>query len=163
MDQNWNGGNVPQNQNGGYGQAGPAMPSVPNAGANMMNPQMPGVMPVNPMAVPAPANEKKGSIAETIILVFVCLIAAAAIVAAVIFYMNWQEIKTDTDTQIEAAKIEASKAQKDIDEKAWVEREKTPNMVFTGPSDYGSLSFNYPKTWSVYIDSDGSNNSDFVA
>jgi len=127
-----------------------------------MNPAMPGAVPVNPMAMPS-APDKKGSLVGTIILVFVCLIAAAAIVMAVMFYMNWRDVQTNVETQIEAAKIEAAKTQKDIDEKAWVEREKTPNSVYTGPSDYGSLSFNYPKTWSVYVDSDGLSNNDFKA
>jgi hypothetical protein len=41
--------------------------------------------------------------------------------------------------------------------------EKEPNRIFTGPSDYGSLSFKYPKTWSVYEVSDATNGGDYEA
>jgi hypothetical protein len=166
MDQNWNGA-VPQNQSGGNGQMGPNMPPVPNAGMNttpMLTPQMPaGGAPVNPMAPPMPDSGKKGSIVETIILGFVCLIAAGAIVAAVMFYMKYDELETNFDIKVSDATSAAKKEQSDLDEKKFTEREKTPTKQFTGPSDYGSISFYYPKTWSVYVDSDGTNNSNFVA
>lgn len=165
MDQNWNGA-VPQNQSGGNGQMGPNMPPVPNAGMNttpMLTPQMPGGAPVNPMAPPMPDSGKKGSIVETIILVFVCLIAAGAIVAAVMFFMNYNDLKNDFDIKVNDAVSAAKKDQSDADEKKFTEREKTPTKQFTGPSDYGSVSFYYPKTWSVYVDVDGSNNSNFEA
>lgn len=170
MDQNWNGGNAPQNQNPGMAPA-PQMPPVNNVMPNpamaapmgMPAPQlqtvapMPGAMPINQV------GERKGTLAETIILVIVCLIAAAAIVAAVIFYMNWNELQADFEVKKAEAVASAEKNQKDLDEKTFSEREKTPVKEFQGPSDYGSISFNYPKTWSVYIQNDGSNNSDFEA
>ena len=40
---------------------------------------------------------------------------------------------------------------------------QTPYSKFTGPSDYGSLSFEYPKTWNVYVNSDGADNTDYEA
>ncbi len=165
MDQSWNGA-VPQNQGGGNGQMGPSMPPVPGAGMNtpMLTPAMAGgVVPPNPMAAPIPDSGKKSSIVETIILVIVCLIVAAAIVFAVMFYMQYDELKTNYDVEVANEKAAAQKAQKDLDETNFEEREKLPTKLFTGPSDYGSISFYYPKTWSVYIESDGSNNSDFIA
>lgn len=106
---------------------------------------------------------RKTSVGEIVILVIVCLIAAAAIVCAVIFFMKWNELSTNYNTEKDIAVAEAKKAQKDADEANFAEREKTPNTQFTGPSDFGSLSFYYPKTWSVYVSSDGSNNSDYEA
>ncbi|MBR0133883.1 hypothetical protein IJM16_01290 [Candidatus Saccharibacteria bacterium] len=165
MDQNWNGA-VPQNQNGGNGQMGPSMPPVPNAGMNtpMLTPAMAGgVVPPNPMAAPMPDSGKKSSIIETIILVVVCLIAATAIVLAVMFYMQYNELQTDFETQLNIKEVEAKKEQKEIDDQNYLDQSKLPNTLFTGPSDYGSIGFYYPKTWSVYIESDGSDNSDFVS
>ena len=165
MDQSWNGA-YPQNQGGGNGQMGPSMPPVPGAGMNtpMLTPAMAGgVVPPNPMAAPVPDNGRKSSIIETIILVIVCLIAAAAIVFAVMFYMQYDELKTNYDVQVSNEKAAAKKEQKDIDDKNYEDQSKLPTKLFTGPSDYGSISFYYPKTWSAYIESDGSNNSDFVA
>ena len=75
MDQNASVGNAPQNQNAA---AGPAMPAV-NMMPNAVMPPM-GVMP--PSAQIPQYGERKGSVVETIILIIVCLIAAAAIVAA---------------------------------------------------------------------------------
>lgn len=165
MDQNWNGA-VPQNQSGGNGQMGPNMPPVPNAGMNttpMLTPQMPTGAPMNPMAVPVPDSGKKGSIIETIILVIVCLIAAGAIVCAVMFFMNYNDLKNDFDIKVNDAVAAAQKKQAEDDEKKFAEREKTPTKQFTGPSDFGSVSFYYPKTWSVYVNVDGTENSNYEA
>ena len=57
----------------------------------------------------------------------------------------------------------AEKQQADKLEAAFVEREKVPNISFSGPSDFGTLSFKYPKTWSVYVDSDVSSSSGYLA
>ncbi|MCQ2568704.1 MAG: hypothetical protein MJ155_00200 [Candidatus Saccharibacteria bacterium] len=158
MDQNY-GGAAPQNQN-----PGPQMPPV-NAMPNPAMPQQPiQAMPIAPTAGPiAQPGEKKGSIVETIILVIVCLIAAGAIVAAVIFYMKWDELNTDFEIQKNDAVATAQKEQKDLDEANFTEREKLPTQQFTGPSDYGSISFYHPKTWSIYVSSDGTQNSDYEA
>jgi len=48
----------------------------------------------------------------------------------------------------------AKKAQADSDEAKFIARDKEPNRQFVGPDDYGRLTFDYPKTWSVYVDKD---------
>ncbi len=157
MDQNY-GGNAPQTQN-----AGPAMPPVNNMMPNGV-PMQPVPNMAAPMAGPvAQAGEKKGSIIETVILVIVCLIAAAAIVFAVIFYMQWNDLNTEYEMKVAEEVATAQKTQKDLDEQNFTEREKLPTKQFTGPSDYGSISFYHPKTWSIYVDSDGTQNSDYIA
>ena len=150
MDQN-NGGVAPQQTQ----NPGPMMPPV--------NPGMP-VQPVPNLSAPmAQPNERKGSLAETIILVIVCLIAAGAIVFAVVQLMQYNELKTNFDMKVTSEVVKAQKEQIDTDEAKFEEREKTPNREFTGPSDYGSISFQYPKTWNFYEHSDGSKNSDYKA
>ena len=42
----------------------------------------------------------------------------------------------------------------DSDEAKFIARDKEPNREFVGPDDYGRLTFNYPKTWSVYVSQD---------
>ncbi len=133
----------------------------------MPNPQMPAMQPMT--AAPAPAapmatnaSDKK-SLIETIILVVVCLIAAIAIVIAVVFFMQYNELKTNYDSDKGIAVAEAVKAQEDADIEKFKEESKLPYAKFTGPSDYGSLSFEYPKTWNVYVSSDGSENTDYEA
>ena len=115
-------------------------------------------------ALNAQQQKKSSTLAETLILIVVCLIAATAIVFAVYFFMQFNELKTDFDLQKDAAVAEAVAKQQDEDNAKFAEAEKLPYKQFSGPSDYGSISFEYPKTWNVYIDSDGlSNNSDFIS
>jgi hypothetical protein len=71
-------------------------------------------------------------------------------------FMNYSEQKNNVDGIVSKAVEAAKKEQTDADEKSFLEREKKPTRKLTGPSDLGSVSFEYPKTWSVYIDKDGS-------
>lgn len=96
---------------------------------------------------------EKGS-AKVWMITTICLIVIVVglLVLNVWFYINYAEQKNNVDSKIEAASATAKKEQSDADEVTFAEREKTPNREFVGPADYGSLSFNYPKTWSAYVD-----------
>lgn len=74
-------------------------------------------------------------------------------------YVQYDEQKTDVDGKITVAVAEAKKTQSEIEAKKFAEREKEPRREFAGPEDYGSLSFKYPKTWSVYLAEDPSTSS----
>jgi hypothetical protein len=113
--------------------------------------------------LPADKKPSHGTIIETIVLIAVCLVAAVAIVLAVVFYLQWDEAQTNVDGKVDAAVATAAEEQKSIDEANFAEREKLPNNEFVGPSDYGSLSFMYPKTWSIYVAKDASTGGDFEA
>lgn len=78
-------------------------------------------------------------------------------------YMNYHDQKTNVDNRVAVAVANAKKAQADQDETKFAEREKEPNRQFVGPDDYGRLTFDYPKTWSVYVDKDASQGGDFAA
>lgn len=116
-----------------------------------------------PSSVPLPPKKSNATLIETIILVVVSLIAVTAIVFAVMYYTRWDEAQTNLDGKIAAAEAIAREEQQSIDEANFAEREKQPNLQFTGPSDYGSLSFMYPRTWSVYVAKDASKSGDFEA
>lgn len=66
-------------------------------------------------------------------------------------YLNYNEQKTNVDSKVDLAVAEGKKEQADEDETKFAEREKEPNRQFAGPDDYGRLTFDYPKTWSVYV------------
>ena len=139
---------------------------APAGGVNQ--PMMPTVDPAAQMGVnPNPKlglkSDNKKSIIDIIILVAVSLVAVAGIICSVLFYMQWDEAQADIDGKISAAEAAARAEQQDIDEKNFAEREKQPNLQFTGPADYGSLSFMYPRTWSVYVGKDANNGGDFEA
>ena len=175
MDQNNNMGATPQvpapepqqPMNNGSSQAwsdaSANVPVMPSVGGS---PQL-GNVPVGNGAMGAQnkASKKamKSSLIETIVLVVVCLIAAAGVICAVVFFLQWREAETNVQGQIDISVAEAVEAQKSLDEANFAEREKLPNTEFVGPSDYGSLSFMYPKTWSVYVAKDASNGGDYEA
>ena len=136
---------------------------VPNMNMNGSAPviKQPGVAPM----APAQATPKSGksTLIETIILVIVCLIAAGAIIVAVIFFIRYNELNDTTEARINATIAEEVAKEQEKSAKKIEEERKEPRQEFRGPSDYGSISFKYPKNWSVYINKDGSNNSDFEA
>ena len=61
------------------------------------------------------------------------------------------------------AVAEAKKEQATLDEDKFAQREKEPNRQFVGPDDYGRLTFDYPKTWSVYVARDTSRGGTYEA
>lgn len=146
----------------------PTAAPTPGMPANNM---MPGVNPAMPNQTPqaqataAAANpgKKDTTMIETIILVVVCIIAAAAIIFAVIFFMQYNQLKTNFDSEVAMKEAAAREEQAEEDTANFAENEKQPFSKFTGPSDFGSIGFEYPKTWSIYVASDGSNNSDYNA
>jgi len=87
------------------------------------------------------------------------LLVAVAGSLAIWAYLNFNEQKTNVDGKIDLAVAEAKKEQADEDEVKFAEREKEPNRQFVGPDDFGRLTFDYPKTWSVYVEKDGSSGS----
>ena len=82
------------------------------------------------------------------------VLSLGAIAAAAWGILNYTEQKTNVDGKVNVAVITAKKEQADSDEAKFAEREKEPNRQFVGPDDYGRLTFDYPKTWSAYINKD---------
>lgn len=65
-------------------------------------------------------------------------------------YMGYTDYKNNSDQKVSAAVEQAKADQSASDEAKFLEREKLPTRTFTGPADLGSVSFQYPKTWSAY-------------
>lgn len=78
-------------------------------------------------------------------------------------YLNYSDQKNNVDQKVAAAVADAKNQQSASDEKQFVEREKKPTIKFVGPDVLGSVQFNYPKTWSAYVNSDGTNSSNYEA
>jgi len=78
-------------------------------------------------------------------------------------YINYSEQKTNVNTKIDAAVAIAKKDQADIDETKFAQREKEPLRAFVGPDDYGRVTFDYPKTWSIYVNKDVSKGGTYEA
>lgn len=95
-----------------------------------------------------------------IVFIFTTVIATGGMIWALI---NYFDQKDNVDTKVATAVATAKKEQADADEEKFTEREKEPNRQFVGPDDYGRLSFDYPKTWSVYVDKDASSGGIYQA
>jgi hypothetical protein len=64
-----------------------------------------------------------------------------------------QSYKNDVDSKIETAVGMAVMEAEAAKEAEFVEREKSPLRTFVGSATYGTVTFQYPKTWSIYDDS----------
>ncbi len=137
---------------------GPSAPgTTPNFGSAALTSK--------PDPVPAASAKRQvnRNLIETIILVVVSIIAIVFIGLFVWKYLEWDSVKTDVDAQIDAAVQMAVSENTTKLENEFAEREKYPYKNFMGPADYGSLSFEYPKTWNLYVAKDASSGGDFEA
>ena len=162
------------------GQPQPNMNSGMNPGMNSgmgpgMNPGAAGQQPMNPQplagmgpmptsTLPVTAKQQKkqkniwrivGIVAGGLALIFLVLF--------IVFIVKWNKAKTDVDGQIAVAVTTAVNDNTMELEEQFAIREKLPYELFAGPADYGELSFNYPKTWSVYEAKDAVNGGDYEA
>lgn len=82
---------------------------------------------------------------------------------AVWSFISYTTEKSEIDSKVSTAVADAEKAQADADEIKFTERDKQPNRGFVGPDDYGRVTFDYPKTWSVFINKDVTNGGTYEA
>ena len=120
--------------------------------------------PLNPTPVRMDSTTSgAGKIIKTILLIFFVLTTLIAGYFVYYYYREYTIARTDIDAQIAEAVAKAEKDKTSELEAEFAEREKSPYSTFSGPADYGELTFNYPKTWSVYIEKDAIKGGDFVA
>lgn len=101
-------------------------------------------------------ERQKGAINGLAILTVVLLLLVMAFGSVMIWALvNYNDQKSNVDAKISKEVAIATKAQSEEDEKKFAERQKDPYRDFVGPTDLGRVTFNYPKTWSVYIDKEG--------
>lgn len=97
-------------------------------------------------------NDSEAGISTVGVLVGLLIVVTLGLGGLSIYsYSNYRDQKDNTDAKINTAVVAAKKTQSTTDEADFAEREKQPTRVFSGPSDFGSVRFSYPKTWSVYI------------
>lgn len=109
-----------------------------------------GPMPSVGASAPRPshhANPATKWVILTFVFVFTTLSAGGMAIWA---YVQMQDYKNNSDSKVSVAVAAAVKKQADKDAADFLQKEKQPNRQFVGPDDYGRLSFDYPKTWSVY-------------
>lgn len=96
----------------------------------------------------------------TVVFITTTIIAGGFLVWAL---LNYFDQKDNVDAKVATAVADAKKEQADELEAKFLEREKEPKRQFVGPDDYGRLTFDYPKTWSVYVEKDTTSGDEFSA
>jgi hypothetical protein len=100
---------------------------------------------------------ESGSAVTLVIIIVLALGLVGSAAFAFTTYQSKQDYKNNSDKKVAAAvSVAVTAAQKDQQAKD-DQANKSPYKVFTGTSTYGSISFNYPKTWSSYVDQTNSN------
>lgn len=103
------------------------------------------------------SSSQAGSVNPLLIAsILLALLSAGLGGLSVWAFANYQDQKNNTDAKIEAAVTKAKATQSAELEKNFIEREKQPYAKFNGPDDLGRVTFDYPKTWSVYVENNGS-------
>ena len=99
-----------------------------------------------------------GSLAVVlVVVVLVSLVVAAAAFGAWAFFSR-QDFKNNTDQKVAEAVEAAKTAQTSELERQFAEKAKSPYKVYQGSPTYGTLTFEYPKTWSAYVDETNNSN-----
>ena len=103
------------------------------------------------------------SLVTTIALILLSLTTVTFIGLFIWMTTQYSSVSEDVQGQIDSAVATAKDEQATKDEAEFLEREKYPYKTFSGPIDYGQLSFEYPKTWSVYVAAAATAGGDFNA
>lgn len=72
-------------------------------------------------------------------------------------YMERQDYKDNSDKKSAAAVAVAVNKTKSEKDNEFVEKEKEPLKSYVGPESLGSITFQYPKTWSTYVSQPANN------
>lgn len=118
--------------------------------------------PVPQQSAPMPPPQKSSRLwfILTFVLGGTTLIAAGLGIWALVTY--FQE-RAAIETTVASAEAEVRREVVAEYEDKFIEFQKLPNATFAGPEDYGRLTFDYPRFWSVYVESDARNGGDYEA
>jgi hypothetical protein len=109
-------------------------------------------------------NSEAGAVSGSLLAIIGLAVLVLAVGGLAIWaYLSYNEQKSNVDGKISLAVAEAKNEQATLDEDKFAQREKEPNRQFVGPDDYGRLTFDYPKTWSVYVAKDVSRGGSYEA
>lgn len=100
-------------------------------------------------------SNERGAVNPLVVSNVLLAVLAIALGSVMVWALiNYNDQKTNVDSKVEKAVTQAKKDQTTVDEKDFLEREKSPYDSYVGPDDLGRVSFNYPKTWSGHVNKD---------
>lgn len=101
-------------------------------------------------------NKNQSGFISVVLAVAFGLLFVSASVFGFWAFSERGDYKNNVDAKIEDAvtlAVQKAESAKDVE---FLEKEKSPVRRYSGSSTYGSLSFEYPKTWSVYVEESSS-------
>ncbi|HWB39001.1 MAG TPA: hypothetical protein VG604_02050 [Candidatus Saccharimonadales bacterium] len=104
-------------------------------------------------------HNQDGSVGVVVGFVILSLFFVGAAGFGVWAFAGRQDYKDNVDSKINTAVGAAKSATQQADATKYAEQAKSPLSTYNGPEAYGSLVINFPKTWSGYVDSTGSNDA----
>lgn len=97
-------------------------------------------------------NKQAGFISGLLIaLIATVFILIVAIIFAAWAFAGYQDYKNNSDQKAAAAAAAAKEQTQKEDAEQYAEESKNPLKTHVGPDAYGSVTIQYPKTWSAYI------------
>lgn len=86
----------------------------------------------------------------------VALVCVSFVLLCVIFFASWayssrQDYKNNSEEKAAAAAAAAKEQTQKEDAAQYAEESKNPLKTHVGPDQYGSVTVQYPKTWSAYV------------
>lgn len=133
--------------------AGPSQSGLPAGGMPM----------IQQVQLKPEVHKDYSGLIKTIAIIVLSLVAVTFIGLFIWMTGEYNVLRASRDDEIAE---EVAKAKDEVTTKMNAERvelEKYPYKTFVGPVDYGQLSFEYPKTWSVYVGADAISGGDFKA
>jgi hypothetical protein len=101
-------------------------------------------------------NNQYGGISVSIVVIIILgLLLAGTGGFALWLFGQYTEQSQTIEERIESEKSTAVNERAKEDEAKYLELSKQPLLNYTGPDEYGRVTFDYPRNWDLYVDSDG--------
>lgn len=150
--------NDPNNSLGQSNQPQPGSQLFPSNQSALQAERQQQVLAQNPAVQQVVSNSTFGEHKPVGWIVSVTLLIILLVSTAGFAYWAFSErqtYKNDSDKLVAAAVSKAEKETTDKNNKKFAEEQKNPLTNYTGPSEYGSIRVDYPKTWSGYVTETG--------
>ncbi len=130
----------------------PNAPLPPSAGSTIYpNPSSGPLAPAPTGQVPVVGPSRHTPVGLIVALVIVSLLLCGALGFGLMELSKAQDYKLHSDKKAATAVTAAKEAQAQALQKEFTEKEKNPLRTYLGPSNYGTLHIEYPKTWSAFV------------